>query len=211
MAAVWPPIGLAEPGLTLTASTPPPMASRNPSSAGLIASSARTCAVFGLVRSLVSWPAQPCASSCTPAWACASMKPGSTHFPVASTTATPDGTANPGPSTAAIFPSRSRTVPPSIGSPSTGTTRPPTIAVSVTRPILGPANPAGPRPLAEEEFGQHRRDHLGLHAMVVALHHDQPGPGDDRRGLGHRAVEPVRAGAAAQHQDRHRDRGQQSR
>src|SRR5579862_6756008 len=188
MAAVWPPIGLADPGLTLTASTPPAMASRKPSSAGLIASSARTWAVFGLVRSLVSWPAQPCASSCTPAWACASMKPGSTHSPVASTTVTPDGTANPGPSTAAIFPSRSRTVPPSIGSPSTGTTRPPTIAVSVTRPILGPANPAnpanpaGPRApetLAEEEFGQHRRDHLGRHAMVVALHHDQPGSGDD--------------------------------
>ena len=58
------------------------------------------------------------------------MKPGSTHFPAASTTATPGGTSKPGPSTAAIFPSRSRTVPPSIGSPSIGTTRPPTIAVS---------------------------------------------------------------------------------
>ena len=107
-------------------------------SAGLIASSARTWAVTGSVRSLVSWPAQPSASSDTPTWACASMKPGSTHLPVASTTATSAGTVKPGPSTAAILPSRSRTIPPSIGSPSTGTTRPPTIAVpvlvSVTRP-----------------------------------------------------------------------------
>jgi len=39
------------------------------------------------------------------------MKPGSTHFPVASTTSVPEGTAKPGPSTAAIFPSRSRIVP----------------------------------------------------------------------------------------------------
>ena len=148
MATVWPPIGLAEPGLTLTASTPPMMASRKPWSAGLIASSARTCAAFGSVRSLVSWPAQPSASSATPAWACASMKPGSTHFPVASTISVPEGAVKPGPSTAAIFPSRSRTVPPSIGSPSTGTTRPPTIAVpllvSVTRLILGAENPAAP-------------------------------------------------------------------
>ncbi len=74
------------------------------------------------------------------------MKPGSTHFPLASTTTTSEGTVKPGPSMAVIFPSRNRTVPPSIGSPSTGTTRPPTIAVSllvsVTRPILGAENPA---------------------------------------------------------------------
>ena len=54
IATVWPPIGFDEPGLTLTASTPPVIASRKPSSAGLIASSARTWAVTGLVRSLVS-------------------------------------------------------------------------------------------------------------------------------------------------------------
>src|SRR5580700_9022290 len=58
------------------------------------------------------------------------MKPGSTHLPAASTTSVPAGGVKPGPSTAAIFPSRSRTVPPSMGSPSIGTTRPPTIAVA---------------------------------------------------------------------------------
>ncbi|MGH3176475.1 MAG: hypothetical protein ACRDPF_21750, partial [Streptosporangiaceae bacterium] len=42
----------------MTASTPPLIASRRPRSAGLIASSARTCAVTGSVRSLVSCPAQ---------------------------------------------------------------------------------------------------------------------------------------------------------
>src|SRR5580692_10439573 len=59
------------------------------------------------------------------------MKPGRTHLPAASTTSEPAGTAKPGPSTAAIFPSRSRTVPPSIGSPSIGTTRPPVMAMSL--------------------------------------------------------------------------------
>src|ERR1700761_3122513 len=92
-------------------------------------SSARTWAVFGLVRSLVSWPAQPWDSSLTPAWTCASMNPGRIHFPVASTTSTSSGTAKPGPLMAAILPSRSRTVPPSTASPSIGTTSPPTIAV----------------------------------------------------------------------------------
>src|ERR1700733_12793813 len=59
------------------------------------------------------------------------MKPGRIHLPAASTTSVPAGTAKPGPSPAAIFPPRSRTVPPSIGSPSIGTTRPPMIAVSL--------------------------------------------------------------------------------
>ncbi len=129
-ATVWPPMGLPEPGLTLTASTPPEIASRKPMSAGLIASRARTCAVTGSVISLVSWPAQPCASSCTPTCACASMKPGSTHDPVASMTGTPSGTASPAP-TAAIVPSVTRTIPPSIAGPVTGTTRPPTIATDL--------------------------------------------------------------------------------
>ena len=48
------------------------------------------------------------------------MKPGSTHLPVASTSAAPAGGAKPGPATAAILPSLIRTVPPSIGSPSIG-------------------------------------------------------------------------------------------
>ena len=79
IATVWPPIALPDPGLTFTASTPPPIASRKPWSAGLIASSARTYAVTGLVISLLSRPAQPSASSTTPTCPCASMKPGSTH------------------------------------------------------------------------------------------------------------------------------------
>ena len=81
IAAVWPPIGLPEPGLTFTASTPPAIASQKPMSAGLIASTTRTCACTGPVSSLVSLPAQPMPSSYAPRCVCASMKPGSTHFP----------------------------------------------------------------------------------------------------------------------------------
>ena len=44
------------------------------------------------------------------------MMPGVTHLPVASTTVTPAGASIPRP-TAAILPSRSRTEPPSIRSP----------------------------------------------------------------------------------------------
>ncbi len=129
IATVCPPIGLPEPGLTTTEVTPPDSASRKPSSAGLIASRARKRAPTGSVISLVSWPAQPLPSSCTPTWPCASTKPGSTHWPAASITSAfllilillP---------ISAITPSRIRTVPPSIGSPTTGTTRPPTIASS---------------------------------------------------------------------------------
>src|SRR5260221_4704755 len=69
------------------------------------------------------------------------MKPGSTHLPAASTTSALSGTAKPGPSTATIFPASSRTVPPSMGSPSTGTTRAPTIALLIpaTCPTLASA------------------------------------------------------------------------
>ncbi len=74
-----PPIGLPDPGFTTAVVTPPDSASRKPSSAGLIASRARMRAPFGSVISLVSWPAQPSASSWTPRCACASTKPGSTH------------------------------------------------------------------------------------------------------------------------------------
>src|SRR5262249_52384357 len=135
MAPVGPPIGLPEPGLTFTASTPPAIASRKPSSAGLIASMIRTWACTGPVSSLVSEPAQPSPSSYAPRWVCASMKPGSTHFPAASTVSASGGGRYPGPATAAIWPSASSTVPFSMGSVSMGTTRPPVIA------MLLPATP----------------------------------------------------------------------
>ncbi len=51
-----------------------------PTSAGLIASSARMRAPFGSVISFVSLPAQPAPSSSMPTCACASMKPGSTQL-----------------------------------------------------------------------------------------------------------------------------------
>src|ERR1022692_735160 len=130
-ATVWPPIGLPEPGLTLTASTPPLIASLKPRSAGLIASMARTFAVTGSVISLVSCPAQPCASSCTPTCPCASMNPGSTQAPAASMTRAAAGTGTSAP-IATILPSATRTVPPSICSPTMGTTRPPTIATDLS-------------------------------------------------------------------------------
>src|ERR1022692_4704650 len=140
-ATVWPPMGFPEPGLTLTASTPPVIASRKPRSAGLIASSARTCAVTGSVISLVSWPAHPSPSSCTPRCPCASMNPGSTQEPAASMTRTPGGTATSLP-TATILPSCTSTVPPSTGSPVIGTTRPPTIATDLSA-IRPPHCPRG--------------------------------------------------------------------
>jgi hypothetical protein len=62
-ATVWPPIGLPEPGLTTTVVTPPASASRKPSSAGLMPSSARRRAPLGSVISLTSTPAQPSPSS----------------------------------------------------------------------------------------------------------------------------------------------------
>ena len=127
IATVWPPIGLPLPGLTTHEVTPPASASAKPRSAGLIASSARSRAPTGWVISLTSSPAQPSPSSHTPRCACASMKPGSTHLPVASTTSTPLPTRTFEP-TAAILPSVTSTVAFSIGSPSTGTTYPPTIA-----------------------------------------------------------------------------------
>ena len=104
-ATVCPPIGLPEPGVIPAVSTPPAIASRNPSSAGLIASSTRTWAWTGPVSSLVSWPAQPSPSSRAPRWVCASTSPGSTHLPDASTTSTPGGGLRSGPPTAAILPS----------------------------------------------------------------------------------------------------------
>src|SRR5580693_5832845 len=57
------------------------------------------------------------------------MKPGSTHRPAASRRSTPGGGFRSGPPTAAIRPSMTSTVPPSMGSPSTGTTYPPAIAM----------------------------------------------------------------------------------
>ncbi len=147
-ATVWPPIGLPEPGVMPAASTPPASASRNPSSAGLIASSTRTWAWTGPVSSLVSWPAQPSPSSRAPRWVCASMKPGSTHLPVASTRAASAGGVKSGPATAVIFPSVIRTVPPSIGSPSTGTTKPPVIAMLLRTSVpaaFGPPHHRAPR------------------------------------------------------------------
>ena len=67
-ATVWPPIGLPEPGVMPAGSTPPASASRNPSSAGSIASSTRTWAWTSPVSSFVSWPAQPSPSSRAPRW-----------------------------------------------------------------------------------------------------------------------------------------------
>src|SRR5438045_2601562 len=225
IATVWPPIGLAEPGLTLTASTPPPMASLRPRSAGLIPSTARSCGETGSVRSLVSWPAQPSDSSARPAWACASMKPGSTHLPVTSTISAPAGTVNPGPSTAAIFPSRSRTVPPSTGSPSIGTTWPPVIAIvcatlllrtpepmsALSRKIIrrhltngdGPTDRNALRTRDREEVRQQRSDHLRRHRVVVPGDHRQPGAGDGGGGGLHRTPEPLRALLPAEHERGH--------
>ena len=119
-ATVSPPIGLPDPGLTLTVVMPPDSASAKARSAGLIASRARTPAVTGSVSSLVSLPAQPSASSCSPTWVCASMNPGSSHWPAASITVAPAGTVIFEPS-ATILPSLTRTIPWN-GSPSMGTT-----------------------------------------------------------------------------------------
>src|SRR6478752_3610073 len=65
MATVSPPIGLPDPGFTLTDVMPPASASSKPRSAGLIASSARTPAVTGSVNSLVSLPAHASAGTVT--------------------------------------------------------------------------------------------------------------------------------------------------
>src|SRR5512132_3998154 len=126
-AAAWPPMGLPDPGLTFTVSTPPATASAKARSAGLMASRALTCGVTGSVISLVSCPAHPSASSCTPRWVWASTRPGSTTLPVASTRSAASGTRRSRP-TASIRPSEMRTTPAARGGPATGTTRPPTIA-----------------------------------------------------------------------------------
>src|SRR5690606_27553290 len=143
---VRPPIGLPEPGLTTTLVTPPDSASSKPTSYGSMPSSARKRAPFGSVISLVSLPDQPSPSSCTPRWACASMKPGSTHPPAASTISASAGTSTSAP-TAAIVARYSSTVPPSIGSPSTGTTYPFVIAIVIVRYANEPSTRTPHEPL----------------------------------------------------------------
>ncbi|MGE5132613.1 MAG: hypothetical protein ACM32E_06845 [Gemmatimonadota bacterium] len=71
------------------------------------------------------------------------MRPGSTQRPPASTTSVPAGTGRPAP-TPVIRPSSIRTVPFSIGSPVTGTTRPPTIATLASVTVLLTAVPLQP-------------------------------------------------------------------
>lgn len=123
IATVRPPIGFPDPGFTTAEVTPPTSASRKPSSSMAIASIARSAEPFGSVISLTSSPAQPSPSSRTPMWACASTNPGSTHWPVASTTGTPSGTATSavGP-TAVMMPFSISTVPSWMGGAATGTT-----------------------------------------------------------------------------------------
>src|SRR5215211_6212056 len=106
MAADWPPMGLPDPGLTFTVRTPPATASAKPRSAGLMASRARTWGVTGSVISLVSCPAHPSASSCTPRWVWASTRPGSTTLPAAPTHSAPSGTGTSRPTTIANGPLR---------------------------------------------------------------------------------------------------------
>src|SRR6516164_8819523 len=83
------------------------------------------------------------------------MKPGSTHLPAASMTSVPGGGSKSAPATAAILPSASRTVPPSMGSPSMGTTRPPVIA------MLLPATPP-PFRFVLNLFSAHAEDRAAL-------------------------------------------------
>src|SRR5699024_9627630 len=105
-----------------------------------------------LVVSLTSRPSHPSPSSCTPRWAWDSTKPGSTHFPLASWTATPSGMVMSRPR-AAMTPSRTSTVPPSITSPSTGTTRPPVMATELRcRMVMTPCLP----PMRRGEVGARR-------------------------------------------------------
>src|SRR5215211_5633671 len=141
MAADWPPMGLPDPGLTLTVRIPPATASAKPRSAGLMASRARTWGVTGSVISLVSCPAHPSASSCTPRWVWASTRPGSSTLPAASTRSAPSGTRRSRP-TASMRPSATRTTPSSTGGPATGTTRPPTIANGPLRAVASKPRPS---------------------------------------------------------------------
>ena len=140
-AAVRPPIGFAEPGLTTALVTPPRSASLKPTSAGLIASSARSFAPSTTVLSFVSSPDQPSPSSWTPRWPWASTSPGVSTIPDPSTTVrepscgTATSAAVP---TCAIRPSRTSSTPSSRGAarfPSasaTGRMRAPTTARSLT-------------------------------------------------------------------------------
>src|SRR5699024_447417 len=114
IATVRPPIGFPEPGLTFTAVTPPMTASSKPTSVALTASIARTAAITGSVISLVSSPAQPSPSSATPRCTWASMNPGSSQFPPASTMRAPSGATTSGPSSM-IVPSSTTTVPSKAG------------------------------------------------------------------------------------------------
>ena len=120
MATASPPMGFPEPGFTLTAVIPPASASSKPGSKGSTASMARTPAMTGSVISLTSLVEPSSPSGSMPTCTCASMKPGSSHWPWASSTSAPSGIWIDAPNPR-IFPPSTSTVP-SNGAPSTGTT-----------------------------------------------------------------------------------------
>ncbi len=119
MATASPPMGLPEPGFTLTVVMPPASASSKPGSKGSTASMARTAAMTGSVISFTSLVEATSPSGSMPRCTCASIRPGSSHWPCASSTSAPSGTCREAPR-ARIRPPSTSTVP-SNGSPSTGT------------------------------------------------------------------------------------------